>query len=295
MTHSLAKRTLRHVSIAAATATASAILTIATPASAACPEPDPGPRSYKSPSVASVCSTSDIDLLRAELTKPGATAPAVKAKLDAQSTACSSCVFTPEASSSWGPIVVAAGERGFYNFGACLELVTGSTVCAAAHTKWSWCSTVRCETASCADVAAKNQCREDVLADKSSCGQYDVQGSCPNIATDAQLCPDIVAVIGFVCGGVPVPKRDAGLSIPPAASDSGTEIGLPGEDEDENVVDGGATTTTPAKKRGVAPASSPSDGCAQGDAAGGGSLASALVVGFVSVTALSRRRRRAAP
>jgi len=294
-----------------------AVLTASAAARAACPEPDPGQLPYKNAKSGTACTQADIDFFKTEANKADATFVSLETALKAQNAACASCVFTQETDAQWGPIVFFDQGDGaaFVNWGSCFEKAPGgNAACGQSIQKFELCATFRCPEADgyCEDETAVNACVQTVSGDAASCGQYNFEADCPNLAQNEQSCKDIFEAIKVVCGGTPSSTADAGASSSSGSSGKGSSSGSSGsssgsddddDDDDESSSSSGTSGSSGGKKKGTSsssgtsgaeatPTTTTTEGCAQGSSSAGGSLASGLVVAAAIGAAVSRRRRK---
>ncbi len=145
-----------------------------------------------------VCTQADIDALKQLF----ATANSVKfTDIKAAVTAtCGACVFTSEASATWGPLV--EFQDGTYqNYAACYATVSNNT-CGQNLAYSDICFEAVCDDAACGSAQAKQTCIRQAVSNQCSTFTTGIQQSCgANLDSLDAKCGNLFQLIGVTCGG----------------------------------------------------------------------------------------------
>jgi hypothetical protein len=125
---------------------------------------------------------------------------------------CADCIITSKEAANWGPVVYTddAGERGFYNFGACFGVVEKES-CGKAVQFLEWCLDAACDA--CTTKGDRDTCIESAADTSGVCGSFveTLQKECPKLSTTGKKCNNILDAAKTLCG--------------PLAGDGGTDGG----------------------------------------------------------------------
>jgi hypothetical protein len=124
-------------------------------------------------------------------------------------TTCAECIITSKEAATWGPVVYTddAGERGFYNFGACFGAVEKES-CGKAVQFLEWCLDAACDA--CTTQGDRDTCIESAADTSGVCGSFvdTLTAECKNLTTSGKKCNNILDAAKTLCGP---PTGDGGL------------------------------------------------------------------------------------
>lgn len=135
-------------------------------------------------------------------------------------TTCADCIITSKEAASWGPVVYTddAGERGFYNFGACFGVIEKES-CGKAVQFLEWCLDAACDA--CTTQGERDDCINSAADKGGVCEGFTttLNAECKNLSTSGKKCNNILDAAKTLCG--------------PAAGDGGTDGGDAGDAADQ--------------------------------------------------------------
>ena len=173
-----------------------------------CPGAFPGDNEYKTAAQADItkCDATDIKFLEDEIAAGRSKFVELEASMKARKAACAACIFTKEADSVWGPIVYVGTSGGALQYyGACFARAPGgSDACGIAVQSTFDCLDAVCAEDACGGESAVSACTKAALADKTSCGKYNLGTACPNLQSLFDYCEQFTGVISVMCGPGPV-------------------------------------------------------------------------------------------
>lgn len=173
-----------------------------------CPAAFPGDNEYKTAAQADItkCDATDIKFLEDEIAAGRSKFVELETSMKARKAACAACIFTKEADSVWGPIVYVGTSGGALQYyGACFARAPGgSDACGTAVQATFDCLDAVCAEDACGGESAVSACTKAALADKTSCGKYNLQTACPNLTALFDYCEQFTGVISVMCGPGPV-------------------------------------------------------------------------------------------
>ena len=173
-----------------------------------CPGAFPGDNEYKTPAQADItkCDATDIKFMEDEIAAGRSKFVELEAAMKARKAACAACIFTKEGDSAWGPIVYVGTSGGALQYyGACFARAPGgSEACGTAVQATFDCLDAVCAEDACGGESAVSACTKAALADKTSCGKYDLGTKCPNLQSLFDYCEKFTGVISVMCGPGPV-------------------------------------------------------------------------------------------
>lgn len=117
---------------------------------------------------------------------------------------CADCIITSKEAATWGPVVYtdAAGERGFYNFGACFGVVEKES-CGKAVQFFEWCLDAACDA--CTTEGEREACINSASDTGGVCESFakTLATECPNLSTIGKKCNNILDAAKTLCGPAP--------------------------------------------------------------------------------------------
>lgn len=175
-----------------------------------CPGAFPGDNEYKTAAAADItkCDATDIKFMEDEIAAGRSKFVELETSMKARKAACAACIFTKEADSVWGPIVYVGTSGGALQYyGACFARAPGgSDACGKAVQATFDCLDAVCDDQACGGESAVSACTKAALADKTSCGKYNLGTACPNLQSLFDYCEKFTGVISVMCGPGPVAR-----------------------------------------------------------------------------------------
>ena len=131
-------------------------------------------------------------------------------------TQCAACIITSKENATWGPVVYTddAGERGFYNFGACFGVVEKES-CGKAVQFLEWCLDAACDA--CTTQGERDTCIETSLDKGGPCEAFGttLNAECKDLTASGKKCNNILDAAKTLCG--PAVVTDGGTDAADAA------------------------------------------------------------------------------